>query len=452
MPLREDIADEIAAGRLPRHWTTGDLLDNRFLAENYAEAGLRTAPPNYSVALPATGLQDGHHANPQAAIYYRVGQRGHVILYALPEDVPNDPIKVLAPNPQGLPVPNANSNPRSNSEARDQDPPNEKTRRFHDIPVEEERVILNRDSFLADPDVAEFTDFLAGYLGIGNGQLAHSYLHRKEGYEWQCNSLFDAAARYRYPIAPEMRHYCGGTAPNHFYRTLVDNAAVLDAIETKIKVGLHKSDNTIVSDAANEILIWGGTDRGGHNSAAIADLNATPGQFLGYIGACDASFGNGLSVDLSKLRASGYGLRSNAGFTKIYSMCFKDFVIYDSRVAAALGMLITRFWLRKSPVGSKTVSLQIPSSLSLVWLAGTPGSIRDPNKNGAGIYGFPSHTHVDHLLSNIKANWILAKAASGSHFESMVKDRPHQFPVTALRALEAAMFMLGYDLHGNWPY
>ena len=35
--------------------------------------------------------------------------------------------------------------------------------------------------------------------------------------------------------------------------------------------------------------------------------------------------------------------RFNAGITKVYSMVLENFIIYDSRVAAALGWLVAQF-------------------------------------------------------------------------------------------------------------
>jgi len=41
------------------------------------------------------------------------------------------------------------------------------------------------------------------------------------------------------------------------------------------------------------------------------------------------------------------GVRMNAGFTKIHALMLDDFVIYDSRVGAALGLLVRNFLTEK---------------------------------------------------------------------------------------------------------
>jgi hypothetical protein len=444
MSLRDAIAEEIAVGRLKRHWTTADLLKNERLSSEYSKSNLRTSPPNNSLALPGTGLKDGHTVNPLNPTYYRIADSNSGIIYALKEHVSTEP----ALDDEAMPDHTDRPKPGTADESAI-------TRsKFTKISKEELETVIGRDNYLSDPDVSGFTHFLFSLLGSGQQALAlaHSYTHRDDGYEWQCNSLVDAALQYRFTIESPLRHYCGVAAPRNFYRTLVDNATVLDALTTQIRGARIAADVGVTTDAAIEIQLWGGTDRGGHNEDAIDELNAGPGTLLGYLDACYTCFGNGTALNLGALSAAGFGLRSNAGFSKIYSLCFDDFIIYDSRVAAALGMLITRYWITKA-MHARTSLAPLPESLSLVWMAGPPGSERNPNENQLGVRAFPrTTTHYRHLISNVRANWMLKSALQNSHFEKIVKARPHQFPVTPLRALEAALFMIGYDLTGNWPY
>jgi hypothetical protein len=78
--------------------------------------------------------------------------------------------------------------------------------------------------------------------------------------------------------------------------------------------------------------------------------------------------------------------------------------------------------------------------------------LRDPS---SPPYFFPraeQGAHVQHLCSNAKANWILGALLKGTSFASIVASQPYFMPVTPLRALEAALFMIGYELKGNRPY
>lgn len=175
----------------------------------------------------------------------------------------------------------------------------------------------------------------------------------------------------------------------------------------------------------------------------------TPGGLIGYLRRCRAAFGAGSVLDLRPLAVRAAGIRSNAGFTKIYALVFDDFVIYDSRVAAALGMLVVRWWARKSPT-IKRRSL-IPPPLQFCHLPAMGEANRDPNTNALHISGFPRCTsQLQHLRSNIRANWLLTRALRGTHFEAQIRARFAHLPVHPLRALEGALFMIGYDLGTDW--
>ncbi len=88
MTLRDDIANEIQAGRLAQQWPTSDLVNNETLKAKYARTGLRTDPPNRSISLPDQDLGKGHDVNMENPVYYRVGRRGNALVYTLPEHRP----------------------------------------------------------------------------------------------------------------------------------------------------------------------------------------------------------------------------------------------------------------------------------------------------------------------------------------------------------------------------
>lgn len=336
---------------------------------------------------------------------------------------------------------------------------------FYDTTGADDALLSDRETYLANGDVDGFVRFLKGLLTGTRKSLAHSYRHRNEGYDWQCDSLIDAAVRYRFVIDPALQNLCGHSAPATFYDSLSANATVLDALGDRLEKACAAGNDSDARAAAIQIQVWGGTaDK--YNRGALASFPSGKRDFVEYLNACGKTFGGGLSVNFSHLRIAGFGLRSTAGFSKIYSLYFKDFLIYDSRVAAALGLIIARYWIQKSLHRASTALLPLPSALSLVWLparvSASGAGVRDPNKNVVGISSFPrvrhlehalpGSSHREHLLSNIKANWILTAALTGSDFEAIVRARPNLLPVTPLRALEAALFMIGYDLEGNWPY
>ena len=306
-----------------------------------------------------------------------------------------------------------------------------------------------REDYLQDRHVGSFTDFLAGQLGDG-ALTCHAWRQRGSRLDWQCESLIDAASRYWFPVVSQFRHLTGPVD----FNSLRANALVLEDLKRRLRDARTTKNEAAGCAAAQDIQIWGGTDRGGHNSRAIGALSKEPGGFLGYLDRCHAAFGTSAALDLSPFRVAA-GFRSNSGFSKIYALAFDEFVIFDSRVAAALGLMIVRWWL----LNGAPVSL-IPMSLQVLCMP-TPtyrDSRRNPNRNVAGICGFPvaqragNKVHLLHLQSNIHVNWILRAALRGSAFEAEVLKRPHPFGVVPLRALEAALFMIGYDLASNWPH
>lgn len=123
------------------------------------------------------------------------------------------------------------------------------------------------------------------------------------------------------------------------------------------------------------------------------------------------------------------GFTSNAGFTKVYSLILPDFVIYDSRVAVALAFIIDKFFHGSIP---EILQLHIPSS--------RPHDIemRRVNKIFRPTYQKDSR----HFYSNCIASIIL----------KLVIDKINESAGTnkySLRDLEAALFMMGYDLRGH---
>jgi hypothetical protein len=135
-------------------------------------------------------------------------------------------------------------------------------------------------------------------------------------------------------------------------------------------------------------------------------------------------------------------LRFNAGMSKVYSLICQKFVIYDSRVAAALGWAVTRFC-------EAHAITQIPAELAFPW-APARQSATHPSANrrnpSTNTLQFPQiRRSSDHAQWNLKASWLLEAVLEHPNAENSLfmasKPLGH-----GLRALEAALFMIGYDL------
>lgn len=127
--------------------------------------------------------------------------------------------------------------------------------------------------------------------------------------------------------------------------------------------------------------------------------------------------------------------RMNSGFTKIYALQLPGFLIYDSRVAAALALLTLIYAVRHN-------GRMPPIAQDLRVMAG-----RSRQRTVRGIK--PRGGEADHLRANLAANWLIERVFT-KHPELRADWRTHTVDVDEYRALEAALFMLGYDI-GTHP-
>ncbi len=284
---------------------------------------------------------------------------------------------------------------------------------------------MKRQSYLAVTHVAGFIDWLAAELE-SDSLFRHHYVQRRGGQSWQCDSLFDAFERYRWNHPGNERlAYAAGDCPR-------SNGLALEALRLDLLAA--KGDDGRVLQGAKEVMAWGGvTARNNEwletNGKGLAD---TLWQVKAALDAGDPQ--------APVLRAK--GLRFNSGMTKVYSLICDDFLIYDSRVAAALGWLVVKY-CEANTLG------WVPPELCFPWAAAKEASTSATPKRrnpGQGPWQFKRlRAGHHHALWNLRASWLLSAvlahpAANDSRFNRVTG------PVTPLRALEAACFMIGYDL------
>jgi len=129
--------------------------------------------------------------------------------------------------------------------------------------------------------------------------------------------------------------------------------------------------------------------------------------------------------------------RCNSGTTKIFALYSKKSVIYDGRVACAIGMLVHDY-LVKNGIG------HLPPELNFLM----DSSQRNTSKYTSKKYQFASKSDsqnslFNQALSSLKLNLILQDIANSSGdnllgFTSVEKQ---------LRAIEAILFMIGYEVN-----
>ncbi len=289
--------------------------------------------------------------------------------------------------------------------------------------------IVNKEKFLEDPNVVGFIDRMTDVIN-GDVRIIGSYYHTQAKKDFEFDCLSDAFNNYYYKA-----HSLEGFIITGFS----EHKNVLDTLKERLRMA---SDEVSAKDSAIALMKWGGTCQG--NCDVIEEM-ARSKMLLEYISSAKVYFGND---NPEQKLFNKFQIRSNAGFTKIHSLIMDDFIIYDSRVAAALGMFIVKYCYDKNLAS-------IPDDLSLCWLQGIRGKqLRNPSFPPR--YIFPTFNpgsrksendklryyaqHCMHAESNCKANWILVKALEKSRGFAGVKGQD------ALRAIEAALFTVGYDL------
>lgn len=266
---------------------------------------------------------------------------------------------------------------------------------------------MNRESFVKDSSVNDFIQWLSTKLDAG---FIHSYTDRRTKKVWDCISVYNAYEKYQW----------GG-------EDFLGNAKILDKLSFDLKNSIENKDTAMCSTACLGILKWGGALRG--NKEKI-EGNESLVQYLK-----DAkeklTTGNIDSWDFYK------EVYMNSGFTKIYSLYIDDFIIYDSRVGAALGFLV-RCYCEEQKLD------KVPELLRFAYGNGKGGTNRNPS---IGNYTFPllrnAGYYDNHIENNLKANWLLKAVLS---YPSKFKNIPKK---QQLRALEAALFMIGYEVPGK---
>lgn len=277
--------------------------------------------------------------------------------------------------------------------------------------------------------VEQFVGWLAEHLD--SAEFTHSYSNRRTNDQWTCNSIYHAYQQYdwQHPGIEKLGVAAG--------RTYVTNSRALAAMRDELNTAITSGDDLRTQVAAGCVMHWGGVSRGN-----VTWLIATQKGLAQLIGKTSVALDAG---DIESVpRCSGV-LRFNAGMTKIYSLICKDFIIYDSRVAAALGLAIVKFYRQ---IGHTELEERLMFPVPPHYEASTATNPKRRDPSEAELI-FPAlRAALPYVRWNIRANWLLNAvldhpAAQSSRFLELAS-RSEQ-----LRALEAALFMIGYDLPGE---
>ena len=262
---------------------------------------------------------------------------------------------------------------------------------------------MNRGDYLRDPSVAEFVEWLRPRVR-GDSLFLHEFTMLKPYREWSCRSIWQAYENY------------------WWHGNFEANQKELECLARKIRRACDCDDQGGFADTACGILRWGGV--AASNVATLRGLgHAALSTFRETSRLLDPA-----RADTSRLDGVLY---MNAGWTKVYALMVDDLPIYDGRVGAAMGYLVQRYC-------TKAGLDHVPPLLRFRWGAARGRHNRNPSK---GLLCFSRLTANPPTWAkcNIEAAWILGEVCHEGRFGDLV---PHR----RLRALEVALFMIGYEL------
>jgi hypothetical protein len=302
--------------------------------------------------------------------------------------------------------------------------------------------VPTKTEYLADPAVRGFIDYLRALMRGKN--FYHGY-EIGESRRWECHSLQDALAQYDFNNTGFSK-----------------NQKKLQWIEQHLREAYYNNKDEPFYTWCLRTLIWGGgTARNANADWLDCKLKGNEkGNELvrAFRRGVQALGGDKPQFDAFDDNRD-TSLRMNSGFSKIYALLRDDFVIYDGRVGAALGLLVTRFL-----AGNQ---LSLTSNLAFAWGGEDwkPNSKRDPsselfifprlgkgyrirkereylaNMGWNGKYNGRTKQSF-HAEMNVRANWILGEVVHDIPFGN--GQNPTQ--KERLRGLEAALFMIGRDV------
>ncbi len=264
---------------------------------------------------------------------------------------------------------------------------------------------MRRDDYLSDANVSAFVAWLRPLVS-GERPFPHEYRMLLLARDWRCGSLWEAYENY------------------WWHGDFETNRCRLDRLSAELRDANERRDKDRFVAAVREVLDWGGVAASGKTLDDCPNPLQVFRRAARRLDPCQA--------DTSQLD----GIPMNSGWTKVYALMLDGFPMYDGRVGAALGYLVRQYCEEQG-------IQEVPALLRFRWQAGKAGNHNhDPSKGSLQFprlsYAQPSGPRAWAEV-NLWAAWILGAVQSEGEFGRLPADR-------RLRALEAALFMIGYEL------
>jgi len=290
----------------------------------------------------------------------------------------------------------------------------------------------NREDYLHQ--VKGFVDHIKALLTTT--PFIHQYIeNKKTSKRWSCGSIEDALSAYVWNGKDFDQNNAELSKYSSELKYSIDNRMEFETLRTCIRIlewgGVRNGAYGVVSLYLRDNLSSSISDAVKELTSEAPDLNHFMKKNDGDD--CDLDRSNENSSADSELPIFHSKFRMNASFTKIYSLYSdRPFIIYDSRVAAALGLIARGYLANRAG--------NINELLRFSYLEGRSGN-RVRNASLGDVNFNKVSSERDHALWNIRANWII---------EDALNDIPcfggRETPLEKVRAVEAALFMIGKDI------
>jgi hypothetical protein len=280
---------------------------------------------------------------------------------------------------------------------------------------------MTKQEYLKRPIVNNFIEWLKKC----DNDYKHSYFNRRSKKKWICKSLDDAFKRYNWSFKNSE-----GQTKFEFS----DNENELNMLSENIKEAYKNKNIDNLFQYSSKICKWGGV-LGGVKFGNLKTLIKNKSYLFEKYKKTEIV----MSSDTANDEKLGDIFNMNAGFTKIYSLLFDKLIIYDSRVGAALCLLVKDFC-------SINGISKIPNELKFGWSKAKEDKYalnpknRNPGKVGEDEFPDFNSRHKSHIHSKsmLRASWLIEKFITSTKGKDNVSKKMREF--------EAALFMIGYDL------
>lgn len=313
---------------------------------------------------------------------------------------------------------------------------------------------MNKNEFLNDPVVQSFKDW---FVSIFESGFYHKYCLIPKGKKpvtefWSCTSIYNAFEQYEWEFS--YRDLISNQANIISGNTYLDSNNALEKIQKHLRNSVSIENESGAFNACKMVLDWGGVLKRGRKGKTNEDkLSEIRNRFglISYL--CQAeellalehasTSGDFIVTDSNN---NDEVLLMNSGFTKIYSILVDKFVIFDGRVGAALGFLVSQFKMLYPATNIDVLMFSYGNAAESKKCINNSFRRNPGNEQVRFSNLFQGQNQdkksIKHIQNNLKASWLI---------DSVINELPSSSKILCEanpeRALEAALFMIGSCVH-----